>query len=61
MTNEEKLKSLSTKEFARKIWLYMSCRDCPIKAKCYENNRTCAKTWEQWLKSEVENNDIGKS
>lgn len=54
MTNEEKLKSLSTKEFARKIWLYMSCRDCPIKAKCYENNRNCAKTWEIWLKSEAE-------
>lgn len=54
MKNEEKLKSLSTKEFATKIWLYVSCKECSIKCKCYESDRTCTETWEIWLKSEYE-------
>lgn len=54
MTNEEKLKSLSTKELARKIRQYMECIYCPIKSKCYESGKTCVDAWEIWLKSEVE-------
>lgn len=54
MTNEEKLKSLSTKELANKLRRYMECSDCPIRAKCYESGKTCVDAWELYLKSEVE-------
>lgn len=54
MTNEERIKSLSTEELAKKIWLYLNCADCPIKAKCFTSKKKCVEVWEQWLNSEVE-------
>lgn len=54
MTNEERIKSLSTEELAKKIWLYLNCVDCPIKSKCFSSKKKCVEVWEQWLKSEVE-------
>lgn len=54
MTNFEKIKNMSVEELAKKIWLYMNCRDCPIKSKCFPLRKKCFEVWEQWLKSEVE-------
>ena len=54
MTNFEKIKNMSVEELAKIIWLYMNCRDCPIKTKCFPSQQTCVEVWEQWLKSEVE-------
>lgn len=51
MTNEEKLKNLSTEELARFIADIADCGTCNNPIKCHGN---CKVAWEQWLKSEVE-------
>lgn len=62
MTNEEKLKSLSTEELADIMSnAIKDCCYCPICEFCALGNDhtsrkfdTCPGTWIQWLKSEVE-------
>ena len=54
MTNFEKIKNMSVEELAKKIWLYMNCRDCPIKVKCFPSQKKCVEVWGSWLKSEAE-------
>lgn len=62
MTNFEKIKNMSVEELAEKIsWLINDCDECPIREFCnlYNDYKiqdfdTCSGTWEQWLKSEVE-------
>lgn len=49
MTNEEKIKSLSTEELADFICGLAYCNCCPI---CCSGG--CEYSWEQWLKSEAE-------
>lgn len=51
MTNEEKIKSLSTEELAGFIADIADCRICNNPINCDGN---CKAAWEQWLKSEVE-------
>lgn len=56
MTNEERIKSLSTEELAREIsgncW---SCDGCLIVDFCDRNGTVdCEEVWKQWLKSEAE-------
>lgn len=55
MTNEEKLKSLSTEELARFIADIADCGTCNNPIKC---EGKCKVAWEQWLKSEVEDDQI---
>lgn len=50
MTNEEKIKSLSTEELAGFIADIADCALCNNPIKCEGN---CKVAWEQWLKSEV--------
>lgn len=50
MTNEERIKSLSTEELAGFIAAIASCGLCNISIKC---GGFCKLAWEQWLKSEV--------
>ena len=58
MTNFEKIKNMSVEElselFSRTVQF---CHYCPIKEYCLIDIRadSCASEWEQWLKSEVEN------
>lgn len=62
MTNEEKLKSLSTEEWADIMSnAVKDCSDCPIYKFCTLSNYnhtfyfdTCPDTWKKWFKSEVE-------
>lgn len=62
MTNFEKIKNMSVEELADKIsWLIDDCDECPIRNFCnlyndykFQDFDTCSGTWEQWLKSEVE-------
>lgn len=51
MTNEERIKSLSTEELAEFIAGITDCALCnnPIK-----REKNCKVAWEKWLKSEVE-------
>lgn len=66
MTNEDKLKSLSTGELAEKFSKMIgTCAQCQIESFCSKLSREvkfsekafCLKMWEQWLKSEAEDND----
>lgn len=50
MTNEERIKSLSTEELAGFIANIEDCRICNNPINCEGN---CKLAWEQWLKSEV--------
>lgn len=50
MTNEERIKSLSTEELAGFIANIADCVFCNKPIKCDGN---CKAAWEQWLKSEV--------
>ena len=52
MTNEEKLRSLSTEELAGFIASIADCGTCNNPIKCRGN---CKLAWKQWLKSEVTN------
>lgn len=64
MTNEEKIKSLSTEELADMLGsLSTDCEECLIRKFCADNCSTikCETVWKQGLKSEVQNNDISKS
>lgn len=62
MTNFEKIKNMSVEELAHTIANAMvDCVWCPISEFCaLHNNDTtqefesCSESWEQWLKSEVE-------
>lgn len=51
MSNEERIKSLSTEELAKFIAAIADCGVCNNHIKCKGN---CKLAWEQWLKSEVE-------
>lgn len=53
MTNEERIKSLSTEELAQKFWEIITCENCPLFEKC-KRGENCVKQWVRWLKSEVE-------
>lgn len=58
MTNEEKLKGLSTEELAEKLNESFACDRCPIDDLCEcIVGGDCTKVWIEWLKSEAENND----
>ena len=67
MTNEERIKSLSTEDLAE--WLFVAiddCTRCPIRDYCDKLRPqmpvvNCRSVWRKWLKSEVQNNDISKS
>lgn len=52
MTNEEKIKSLSTEELADALYDITHCEVCPISDLC--TAMACRETWEKWLKSDVE-------
>lgn len=52
MTNEEKIKSMSTKELANKLYGIVPCNTCPISKFCTPP-QSCIENWERWLKSEV--------
>ena len=59
MTNFEMIKNISLEELAYTLSVVITnCYKCPIRKFCDKNNsrnfRTCRDTWEQWLKSEVE-------
>ena len=58
MTNEERIKSLNTEELAGFIADIADCALFNNPIKCGGN---CKLAWEQWLKSEAQNNDISKS
>lgn len=51
MTNEERIKSLSTEELAGYMADMANCGTCNIPIACEGN---CKLAWEQWLKREVE-------
>lgn len=51
MTNEEKVKSLSTEELARFIADIADCDVCNNPIRC---EGKCQAAWEQWLKREAE-------
>lgn len=53
MTNEERIKSLSTEELADELYDIIHCTECPISDLC-TGTTACRETWKQWLKSEVE-------
>lgn len=55
MTNEERIKSLSTEELARFIADIADCALCNNPIKCEGN---CKAAWEQWLKSEAKNGKV---
>ena len=50
MTNEEKIKSMTTEELAKFICKLLSCDSCPGSDICYRN----ANGLQAWLKKEVE-------
>ena len=52
MTNEERIKSLSTEELADELYDITHCAVCPISDLCTDP-MACKETWKQWLKSEV--------
>lgn len=62
MTNFEKITNMSVTQLAHTIGdAILDCELCPIYEFCKTNRDddshkfdTCASTWEQWLKSEVE-------
>lgn len=59
MTNFEKIKNMSVEELADTMGnATEDCVFCPIFKFCYEYRHgsapNCSGTWEQWLKSEVE-------
>lgn len=62
MTNFEKIKNMSVEELAKKCCGSSYCSTCPIWDFCtytmHNDDRAkvvdCLTTWEQWLKSEVE-------
>lgn len=61
MTNEEKIKSMSTEELACLMDSISSdCQECPIHEFCDNLRPTirrlpfCENVWKNWLKSEVE-------
>lgn len=51
MTNEEKIKSLSTEKLA---WFISDIADCRICNHGINCEGKCQAAWEQWLKSEAE-------
>ena len=55
MTNEERIKSLSTEEFARFIADIVDCALCNNPIKCEGNYKAAL---EQWLKSEAKNGKV---
>lgn len=55
MTNFEKITNMSVEELADKLNELFDCYHCPLNDFCTKNNLdSCSGTWEQWLKSEVE-------
>lgn len=62
MTNFEKIKNMSIDELAEKLNESFACDRCPIEEFCDENNSdpysSCTAIWENWLKSEVENEPL---
>lgn len=57
MTNEEKIKSMSTEELAREIiFLLHSCIFCPAFNSCTHKleGRSCLEKMEEWLKEDAE-------
>lgn len=65
MTNFEKIKNMGVDEMAEKLNESFACDRCPIWEFCDKHNSTpdldCTGIWGEWLKSEVQNNDISKS
>lgn len=53
MTNEERIKSLSTEELADEFRKISTCWACPLLNIC-SSAKSCREKWKQWLKSEVE-------
>lgn len=51
MTNFEEIKNMSVEELADFICGLADCNCCPVYC-----SGGCKYSWEQWLKSEVENN-----
>lgn len=65
MTNFEKIKNMSAEELAQKTSRMIgTCAQCQIEKFCsklskkveFGENTFCSRMWEQWLKSEAENN-----
>lgn len=57
MTNEERIKAMSTEELARGIKsLLNSCIYCPAFRTCTDTleNKSCLEKMEEWLKEEAE-------
>lgn len=54
MTNEEKIKSLSTKKLAEYLAGLVDCYGCHINC-C---KKTCKNAWIDWLKSEAKNGKV---
>lgn len=65
MTNFEKIKNMSVNELAEKLNESFACDRCPLEEFCDKHNSIpdlgCTGIWGEWLKSEVQNNDISKS
>ena len=53
MTNEERIKSLSTEELADEFCKISNCWACPLLKIC-SSAKSCKKNWERWLRSEEE-------
>lgn len=57
MTNEQKIKNMSTEELAKGIkFLLHSCIYCPAFRTCTDTleNKSCLEKMKEWLKEEVE-------
>ena len=56
MTNEEYIKSMSTKELAKFLYRF-DCYGCPAKTftcSCVDRFRYCQENFKKWLKEEKE-------
>ena len=61
MTNEEKIKSMSTEKLARGIKCLISdCIDCPAFVTCVNimEDKKCLERMEEWLKAEAEDENL---
>ena len=55
MTNYEKIKAMSVEEMAEQIRkITKGCGNCPAREYCVLDLKTCEKTVQEWLESEVE-------